>query len=259
MKSEMLLNPGFSIIPPDANQDYAIPFKSRYVMILWRKGLQHFLQNLFNAKCTPIIFSMRGQVNACITNSYFRPMNEISQALTNRSSGQCELCNGQEAIHGYTVAPKKDDQPQNQVALCGTCYNDLDNLNDVNHWRCLEGSIWSQEPSVQALSRRLLARLSAQPWALDALNAVELSDEVQEWASYSSMAPGKHMDGFGNELNTGDNVVLTQALDVKGSNFTASKGTVVKRIRLVPDNPEQIEGKINEQLIVILTKYVKKN
>ena len=27
---------------------------------------------------------------------------------------------------------------------------------------------------------------------------------------------------------------------------------------LVHDNPEQIEGKINDQLIVILTKFVKK-
>jgi len=35
------------------------------------------------------------------------------------------------------------------------------------------------------------------------------------------------------------------------------KGTVVKRIRLVADNIEQVEGKINDQIIVILTKYIK--
>jgi protein PhnA len=35
-------------------------------------------------------------------------------------------------------------------------------------------------------------------------------------------------------------------------------GTVVKNIRLVPDNTEQIEGKIEGQLIVILTKFVRK-
>ncbi|MES2395565.1 MAG: PhnA domain-containing protein, partial [Bacteroidota bacterium] len=56
----------------------------------------------------------------------------------------------------------------------------------------------------------------------------------------------------------GDNVVLTQALNVKGTNFTASKGTVVKKIKLVSDNHEHIEGKINDQVIVILTKFVKK-
>ncbi|MEY4936045.1 MAG: hypothetical protein RIS64_2404 [Bacteroidota bacterium] len=53
-------------------------------------------------------------------------------------------------------------------------------------------------------------------------------------------------------------VVLTQELNVKGANFSAKRGTSVRKIRLVADNAEQIEGRVNEQLIVILTKYVKK-
>ena len=35
-------------------------------------------------------------------------------------------------------------------------------------------------------------------------------------------------------------------------------GTVVKNIRIVEDNTEQIEGRIEGQQIVILTKYVRK-
>ena len=35
-------------------------------------------------------------------------------------------------------------------------------------------------------------------------------------------------------------------------------GTVVKNIRIVENNTEQIEGKIEGQVIVILTKYVRK-
>ncbi len=35
-------------------------------------------------------------------------------------------------------------------------------------------------------------------------------------------------------------------------------GTIVKNIRLVEGNTEQIEGKIEGQTIVILTKYVRK-
>jgi protein PhnA len=35
-------------------------------------------------------------------------------------------------------------------------------------------------------------------------------------------------------------------------------GTIVKNIRLVEENTEQIEGKIEGQTIVILTKYVRK-
>ena len=38
----------------------------------------------------------------------------------------------------------------------------------------------------------------------------------------------------------------------------AKMGTVVKNIRIVEDNTEQIEGRIEGQQIVILTKYVRK-
>jgi protein PhnA len=36
------------------------------------------------------------------------------------------------------------------------------------------------------------------------------------------------------------------------------RGTAVRGISLVPDNPEQIEGRVEGQQIVILTKFVKK-
>ncbi len=65
-------------------------------------------------------------------------------------------------------------------------------------------------------------------------------------------------DSNGNVLQTGDTIVLIKSLDVKGSTLNAKMGTVVKNIRLVPENTEQIEGKIEGQLIVILTKYVRK-
>jgi protein PhnA len=52
--------------------------------------------------------------------------------------------------------------------------------------------------------------------------------------------------------------VLTQALNAKGVSFTAARGTIVKKIRMVPANTGQIEGRINDQTILILTKFVKK-
>jgi protein PhnA len=45
---------------------------------------------------------------------------------------------------------------------------------------------------------------------------------------------------------------------VKGANFTAKRGTVVRGISLVADNLEQIEARVSGQQIVILTKFVKK-
>jgi protein PhnA len=98
-----------------------------------------------------------------------------------------------------------------------------------------------------------------QPWANDIMEIVDLDESVITWATSIHEGSEVHKDAFGNVLENGDNVVLTQVLKVKGTNFTASKGTVVKKIRLVSDNTGQIEGKINEQVIVILTQYVKKN
>lgn len=182
----------------------------------------------------------------------------ISQALKNRNSDLCELCNAETATHDYTVSPKNDESIDNQVAVCDTCLKAMDDENAGFHWRCLEGSIWSPVPSVQALSYRLLNKFKNEDWANNLIGSVDLDEDVVQWAmSYFDVAD-VHKDAFGNVLENGDTVVLTQALNVKGTNFTASKGTVVKRIKLVSDNPEQIEGKVNEQMIVILTKFVKK-
>lgn len=68
-----------------------------------------------------------------------------------------------------------------------------------------------------------------------------------------------HRDCNGAILQTGDTIVLIKSLDVKGSSLSAKIGTAVKNIKLVADNTEQIEGKIEGQQIVILTKYVRKS
>ncbi len=45
---------------------------------------------------------------------------------------------------------------------------------------------------------------------------------------------------------------------MNGATFSAKVGTVVRKIRLVEDNAQQIEGNVNDAQIIILTKYVKK-
>ena len=90
-----------------------------------------------------------------------------------------------------------------------------------------------------------------------------LDDERLAWAKASGdhesdASVDLHKDCNGQVLQNGDSIVLTKSLDVKGSTLNAKMGTVVKNIRLVEDNTEQIEGKIEGQLIVILTKYVRK-
>jgi protein PhnA len=183
----------------------------------------------------------------------------ITSKLNERCEGKCELCTTEEAITAYAVSPKNHDTIENEVALCNTCLAALDAKDQGQHWQCLAGSIWNTEPAVQALSYRILYAYKDQEWANEIINSVDLDEAVVNWAMSAYQTQALHLDSNGNELANGDTVVLTQGLNVKGTSFSAAKGTIVRKIRLVPDNTEQIEGKINDQTIVILTKYVKKS
>ncbi|RFS20158.1 PhnA protein [Chitinophaga silvatica] len=182
----------------------------------------------------------------------------LGKNLSERSGDICELCVASPATTEYTVSPKSDDDIQNQVAVCDACLQAINKGETGEYWRFLEGAIWNPEPSIQALSYRILQTCKENDWAADILSSVEPEENIVQWAMSAFEVEEVHRDAFGNALAHGDNVVLTQGLDVKGTSFSAPKGTIVKRIRLVPDNIEQIEGKINDQTIVILTKYVKK-
>ena len=134
---------------------------------------------------------------------------------------------------------------------------------DDNYWQFLKNTIWSEIQGVQIVSWRLLHRLKNNAWANDALEQMYLDEISLEWAKKTGehLTDGVddiHKDRFGNILQNGDNVVLTKTLDMKGSSINAKLGTVVKNIKLVHDNPEQIEGSIENQVIVILTKYLPK-
>ena len=120
--------------------------------------------------------------------------------------------------------------------------------------------MWSETDAVKVIAYRMLHQLKAEGWPNDLLEMMYLDDETLEWAKAGIVdenAP-KHKDSNGVELQHGDSVVLIKDLNVKGATFTAKRGTAVRNIRLVHDNPEQIEGKINGQSIIILTQYVKK-
>lgn len=183
----------------------------------------------------------------------------LSNELKNRNEGRCELCQINEAQNSYQVNKGLKNVPENQVALCQTCLDHIENPTQTNdYWKCLENSIWSIEAPVQTLCYRLLHNQKDKKWAQDLISSVVYDDDILQNALAGIEEEIKHLDAFGNLLQEGDTVVLTQSLDVKGTSFTAAKGTVVKRIRLVHDNAGQIEGKVNDQTIVILTKFVKK-
>ena len=183
----------------------------------------------------------------------------ISSKLQERCQGLCELCSTDNATSAYAVSPKNNDVIENEVALCDQCLSVIEGKEAGNHWQCLAGSIWNAEPSVLALSYRILFSIKDNEWANELLTSVDFDETVITWAVSAFQKEAVHVDSNVTELQNGDTIILTQGLNVKGANFMAPKGTMVRKIRLVPDNPEQIEGKVNEQTIVILTKFVKKS
>jgi len=184
------------------------------------------------------------------------------QELQTRSSSSCELCGVSDKLSVYEVAPS-DGSADQSIMLCATCLEQVENPEtmDANHWRCLNDSMWSQVPAVQVMAWRMLSRLKAEGWPQDLLDMLYLDDEVRVWAEAGASAADevKHIDSNGVVLQAGDSVVLIKDLDVKGSSLTAKRGTAVRNIRLVHDNAEQIEGRVEGQQIVILTKFVKKS
>lgn len=64
-------------------------------------------------------------------------------------------------------------------------------------------------------------------------------------------------DSNGNILSSGDSVLLTKDLKVKGFNKALKRGTLVKNIRLTDDS-DSIEGKVEGSVLVIKTMYLKK-
>jgi len=182
--------------------------------------------------------------------------------LQARSESKCELCGATDNLEVCEVAPS-DGTAEQSVLVCTTCREQIDNPDktDANHWRCLNDSMWSQVPAVQVMAWRMLTRLRGEGWPQDLLDMLYLDDETLAWAK-AGMADEnavKHVDSNGAVLEAGDTVTLIKDLDVKGSSLTAKRGTAVRGIRLVQDNPEQIEGRVDGQQIVILTKFVKKS
>ncbi|MES0372042.1 MAG: PhnA domain-containing protein [Mariprofundaceae bacterium] len=189
----------------------------------------------------------------------------IENELQARGDSKCELCSATENLGVYEVPPTSDGSADQSALLCETCRDQIENPDkvNVNHWRCLNDSMWSQVPAVQVLAWRMLTRLSAEGWPQDLLDMLYLDDELLAWAKALDEGEAEeaaviHRDSNGAVLEAGDTVTLTKDLDVKGSSITAKRGTAVRNIRLVRDNAEQIEGRVDGQQIVILTKFVKK-
>lgn len=190
---------------------------------------------------------------------------KIEEQLQQRSGQKCELCKAEGTLQVYEVPPQESNDADHAILVCSKCLAQVEKKEELDnqHWHCLSESMWSEVPAVQVVAWRMLNRLRNESWAADNLDMLYLSDELLAWAKATGDHENDgsvelHRDTNGHVLQNGDSVVLIKSLDVKGSTLNAKMGTVVRNIRLVEDNKEQIEGRIEGQVIVILTKYVRK-
>ena len=190
---------------------------------------------------------------------------KLEDVLLNRSENKCELCGRANDLKLYEVPPQDTKSEDNCILICAKCRAQIEKKEelDSNHWKVLSETMWNEVPGVQVMAWRILNRLRHESWAADNLDMLYLDDEKLAWAKATGdheadSSVDLHKDAYGALLENGDTVILTKSLDVKGSTLNAKMGTAVRNIRLVENNIEQIEGKIEGQTIVILTKYVRK-
>ncbi|WJG09831.1 alkylphosphonate utilization protein [Aliiglaciecola sp. LCG003] len=185
----------------------------------------------------------------------------IQQSLLSRSNQTCELCTSSDSLSVYDVPPA-EAHADKCIMVCATCAAQLNGEADIdmNHWRCLNDSMWSTVPAVQVVAWRMLKKLSSEGWAQDLLDMMYLDEEMLKWAEAGLVEHSDEptLDCNGTILQAGDTVTLVKDLNVKGANFTAKRGTAVRGIGL-NSNPEHIEGKINGQRIVIISAFTKKS
>jgi protein PhnA len=192
----------------------------------------------------------------------------FEREVIKRAEEKCELCGYSEpenlAVYEVPKTPEYIEGEDNYVYACANCNSQFESEErDLNHWRCLNDSMWSSAAPVQVLAWRMLHRLKSGGWSQDLLDMMYMDDQQLEWAAAAGDAEDKsdalvHRDANGVILQKGDNVVLIKDLRVKGSSMIAKQGTAVRRISLDHENASFIEGKVDGIQIVLITEYVKK-
>ena len=189
-------------------------------------------------------------------------MSVIERKLKDRSGSVCEISGTEHDLVVYVLPPTNERTVENSVLMAKHLKDQIENpeTTDEKDWRGLSESMWSGHLPVQIVSWRMLARLKN----TDLLEMMYLDEEALEWAKATGEGEEEdenkiiHKDSNGVTLLDGDSVVLIKDLDVKGATFTAKRGAAVHNIKLVWDDANLIEGRVENQNIYILTQYVKK-
>jgi len=181
--------------------------------------------------------------------------------MLERCNSKCELCSANVKLTPYIVAPHSQVTVDHAIMICNTCQSQIDESEtiDVNHWRCLNDSMWSQVPPVQVTVWRQLKKLTViETWPNDLLDMMYMEEEVIKWAEIGmNDDQEKPRDINGVELKKGDDVTVTKDLPVKGTNQVIKQGTVIRGISL-SDDPKLVSGKANGQSMYVIAEFCRK-
>ncbi len=117
-------------------------------------------------------------------------LTSFGKNLIRRSGSACELCgkNGIKLeIYELTPIPQNPDY-ERCLLICDDCRSNVDcpEKNNPDYWRCLNNTIWSEIAVIQALSIRILKKISLKnSWAVELLDQVYPDPEVEEMAGKS--------------------------------------------------------------------------
>lgn len=180
------------------------------------------------------------------------------ESLKKRNS-QCELCEGTQNLEAYQVEAASALDLEGNILICSDCKSAMEDIqSSANHWRCLNGAIWSEYAAVKVAAYRILWEIKDLGWPSELLDQIYLEDSELAIAKSTINESGVVCrDSNGTELMAGDSVTIIKDLNVKGGGFTAKRGTTVKNIVLT-DDPKLIEGRVNGTKIVLVSAYLKK-
>ena len=112
-------------------------------------------------------------------------LTQFGNAIPRPSGRSCEKCCASRTklqIHEVPPVPEGPDY-NHCIMICETCKEQIEHPKrmDSNHWRCLNGAVWSEVTAVQVMAVSLLKRLDDHDWANELMEQLYLPPESEHW------------------------------------------------------------------------------
>ena len=120
-------------------------------------------------------------------------LNYFGKTLVRRCSSQCELCEASSvSLHIFEVEPVPNEPELSHcLMICQQCEQNLKypKKMQVDHWRCLSKTMWSEVIAAKVVAIVVLEFLAADhAWAQEALEIAYIEETEQEWIAQWSLS-----------------------------------------------------------------------